>query len=103
VRRVDTVARFRGEEFAVCMPSIRLSEAASIGEQLRNAVSAEPFDTPAGPTRITVSIGVAEAGQEEHGLSNLIERADRAMYAAKQAGRDRVVTEPEVIEPRLMG
>jgi diguanylate cyclase (GGDEF)-like protein/PAS domain S-box-containing protein len=96
VRRVDLVGRVGGEEFAVCMPSIMLREAAAIGERLRHAVSAEPFDTPAGPMRITVSIGVAEAGQDENSLSNLVERADRAMYAAKQAGRDRVVTNPEV-------
>jgi diguanylate cyclase (GGDEF)-like protein/PAS domain S-box-containing protein len=102
VRRIDTVARLGGEEFAVCMPLIRLRDAAAIGERLRSAVSAEPFNSPSGPTRITVSIGVAEAGHEEHGLSSLIERADRAMYAAKQAGRDRVAAMPEGMEQHLI-
>jgi diguanylate cyclase (GGDEF)-like protein/PAS domain S-box-containing protein len=95
VRRVDLVGRYGGEEFAVCMPSITLHEAAAIAERLRFAVSAEPFDTPAGPVYVTVSIGVAEAAQDEHGLSNLMARSDRAMYAAKQAGRDRVAVDPE--------
>jgi diguanylate cyclase (GGDEF)-like protein/PAS domain S-box-containing protein len=103
VRRVDLVGRVGGEEFAVCMPSIILREAAAIGERLRHAVSAEPFDTPVGPVRITASIGVSEAGQDEYSLSNLMERADRAMYAAKQAGRDRVVTNPDVLRPNSMG
>lgn len=93
VRRVDMVGRIGGEEFAVFMPSIFLSEASAIGERLRHAVSGQPFATPAGPLQITVSIGVAEAAPNDYRLSNLMERADRAMYAAKQAGRDRVVTQ----------
>jgi diguanylate cyclase (GGDEF)-like protein/PAS domain S-box-containing protein len=95
VRRVDLVGRLGGEEFAVCMPSITLREAAAIGERLRHAVSERAFDTPAGPIQITISIGVAEAKHNQHDLSDLMERADRAMYAAKQAGRDRVVADAE--------
>lgn len=94
VRRVDLVARVGGEEFAVFMPSVTVSEASAIGERLRRAVSAQAFETPAGPLQITVSIGVAEAEENEYSLSILMERADRAMYAAKQAGRDRVLTYP---------
>ena len=96
VRRMDVVGRIGGEEFAVCMPSITLLEAAAIGGRLRRAVTAKPFDTPAGPMRITISIGVSEAEGGEHGLSDLMRRADGALYAAKRAGRNRVATEPAV-------
>ncbi len=94
MRRVDLVGRVGGEEFAVLMPSVVVSEASAVVERLRRVVSAQPFDTPVGPLQITVSIGVAAAEQNEYNFSNLMERADRAMYAAKQAGRDRVVTLP---------
>ena len=94
VRRVDTLGRIGGEEFAVCMPSIVLREAYAIGERLRQAISAKPFDTPNGPLRVTVSVGVSEARPDEHSLTELLDRADRAMYSAKIAGRDCVASDP---------
>jgi len=56
---------------------------------LRRAVTAAPFETPAGPVPITVSIGVA-AFKPGDSVTRLMKRADTAMYAAKRAGRDRV-------------
>jgi diguanylate cyclase (GGDEF)-like protein/PAS domain S-box-containing protein len=94
IRRMDTVGRIGGEEFTVCMPNISLREALAISERLRQAVAAAPFNTPAGRVRVTVSIGVAEAGQHEYELSDLMARADHAMYQAKRRGRDRVASDP---------
>lgn len=94
VRRMDMVGRIGGEEFAAWMPAIALREAAAIAERLRSAIAAEPFDTPAGPLRVTVSIGVSEAGRNQHSLTDMMDQADHAMYAAKQQGRDRVATSP---------
>jgi diguanylate cyclase (GGDEF)-like protein/PAS domain S-box-containing protein len=94
IRRVDAVGRIGGEEFTVCMPHISLRDAGSASERLRQAVAAAPFITPAGPVRVTVSIGVAEAGRDEYELSDLMARADHAMYQAKRGGRDRVATDP---------
>ena len=99
VRRVDTLGRIGGEEFAVCMPSIVLGEAYAIGERLRQAIMAEPFDTPNGPLRVTVSVGVSEARRDERSLSDLLERADRAIYSAKKAGRDCVASDPVLATP----
>ena len=76
------------------MPAITWREAAAIGERLRFAVAAEPFETPVGPVRVTVSIGVSAAGSDEYSLPDLMARADQAMYEAKRSGRNRVTTNP---------
>jgi diguanylate cyclase (GGDEF)-like protein/PAS domain S-box-containing protein len=90
-RRMDIVGRLGGDEFAVFMPAVTLPEAAGISERLRGAIAAEPFETPAGPVRVSVSVGVSEAEPHNCDLSDLLKRADLAMYTAKQSGRDRVV------------
>ena len=94
VRRLDMVGRIGGEEFVAWMPAITLVEAVAIAERLCRAIAAEPFDTPAGPLRVTVSIGVSDTGPGQPSLSGMLDRADRAMYVAKQEGRDRVITGP---------
>jgi diguanylate cyclase (GGDEF)-like protein/PAS domain S-box-containing protein len=94
VRRIDLVGRIGGDEFAVCMPSITAEDALATIECLRRSLATAPFDTQAGPVRVTVSAGIAVARPGEQDVSALMERADRAMYAAKHAGRDRVVREP---------
>ena len=101
VRRMDMVGRIGGEEFAAWMPAITLSEAAAIAERLRWAVAAEPFDTPSGPLRVTVSIGVSAAGPNQHSLANMMDQADHAMYVAKQQGRNRVSTDPVLLSSAL--
>ncbi len=93
VRRIDLVGRIGGDEFAVCMPSITAEDALATIECLRRSLAAAPFDTQAGPVRVTVSAGIAVARPGERDVSVLMQRADRAMYAAKHAGRDRVVSE----------
>jgi diguanylate cyclase (GGDEF)-like protein/PAS domain S-box-containing protein len=89
VRRSDTLGRIGGEEFAVCMPRVPLREGKAIAERLRRAVAAQPFETPAGPLAATVSIGVTAYRPGDTPMT-LMARADAAMYAAKQAGRDKV-------------
>ena len=88
-RRSDLVGRIGGEEFAVLMPDLPLREAEALAERLRRVVAAKPFETSSGPVPVTISIGVA-AYREGDGLAQLMGRADRAMYAAKRGGRDRV-------------
>jgi diguanylate cyclase (GGDEF)-like protein/PAS domain S-box-containing protein len=89
IRRMDTLGRIGGEEFAVCMPSVTLRDARALAERLRCAVADTPMETALGPVPVTVSIGVA-AYKGGDSVLNLMDRADAAMYAAKRGGRDRV-------------
>jgi two-component system, cell cycle response regulator len=100
VRSVDLVARIGGEEFAVVMPETELAAAAAIAERLRAAIEERRFIVRATATalRITVSIGVTViAGGDER--DRALKRADDALYAAKAAGRNRVVTRLTVPPP----
>lgn len=92
IRGVDLAARYGGEEFVVMMPDTPVDWAFMIAERLRQEVAETPFEAgvPEGPLSITVSIGVA-ASTLEDSPSELLERADKALYEAKDTGRDRVV------------
>ena len=88
----DTVARYGGEEFAIILPQTDLLGGLSVAEQIRKAVSSgrlvdKATDSTYG--KITVSIGVAEFYMSDT-PNTLIQRADRALYLAKERGRDRV-------------
>jgi two-component system cell cycle response regulator len=94
VRREDVVGRWGGEEFVVALPETTPDAAAAVAEALRAAIATRPIEAHDAVLDVTVSIGVAAwTGQE---LDELVGRADRALYAAKAAGRDRVVLEQAV-------
>lgn len=92
VRKVDTVARFGGEEFCVVLPRVAKPEAIEVAEKLRRAVAATPLPGPMGqpPLHLTVSIGVASHGADATDVAGLIEKADQALYDAKRGGRNAV-------------
>jgi len=90
LRAVDMIGRYGGEEFVILLPETSLEAGRLVAERLRQSIKGEPFATDAGPLRITVSIGVAEATDPDT-LDTLIERADAALYKAKAAGRNCVV------------
>lgn len=97
-RSMDLIGRYGGEEFTILLPETTLSAAQRIAERLRQAVMDHPFKTDAGPLRITISIGVAGVKQNDT-LHSLVERADAALYRAKNAGRNRVMTD-DATQPR---
>ncbi|HEX3881348.1 MAG TPA: PleD family two-component system response regulator [Stellaceae bacterium] len=94
LRSVDLVARLGGEEFLVVMPETNLSAAMVVAERLRSAVASEPFELHATGRKIpvTISIGVAVAAENGEAVDDLLKRADEALYAAKNSGRNRVVS-----------
>jgi diguanylate cyclase (GGDEF)-like protein len=89
LRLADLVARYGGDELVVFVTGAGPAEAAATAERLRERVLAEPVRTDAGPIAVTLSLGVAAAGPG-HDLDGLLLRADHALYAAKEAGRNRV-------------
>ncbi|MEM9138510.1 MAG: diguanylate cyclase, partial [Pseudomonadota bacterium] len=93
VRSMDLVARMGGEEFMVVMPEISPEHAAEIAERVRSVTEAPTFrisENDSDPQLpITVSIGYAVLGAEETAI-DLINRADAALYASKNEGRNRV-------------
>ena len=98
VRGSDFTARIGGEEFAVILPKTPLLGATTVAETLRASFSQLKLEKKAKSESlgtITVSIGVAQYRPGES-LENLINRADKALYFAKNAGRNRVATESDV-------
>jgi two-component system cell cycle response regulator len=94
VRSVDLVARLGGEEFVAVMPETSLSGATTVAERLRVAVAAEPFTIKASGEAlpVTISIGVAASDEVDEDVEMLLKRADDALYAAKNGGRNRVAS-----------
>ncbi len=89
----DLACRFGGEEFVVIMPDTSAEDAYIIAERLRVAVSGDPFHIGANkdPLEVTVSVGVAIGNRADDDTDVVIKRADQALYAAKQRGRNRVI------------
>jgi two-component system cell cycle response regulator len=96
VRPSDFFVRMGGEEFAVVMPETELHNAEKIADRVRKRISDEPFSLPgnAGNVKVTISIGVAETDPFDKDYSNKVfDRADAALFRAKQTGRDKVVAD----------
>ncbi len=92
VRGIDLVVRYGGEEFMLVMPETDAAFASGVAERLRIDVEKVPFTTHLGADiPVTISIGIAEWRGVSDTAETLIRRADEALYAAKHAGRNRVV------------
>lgn len=88
LRPTDLIARFGGEEFALMLPETGLPGAITLAERLRAAT--ETLSVPGGRLRTSISIGVTVVHGGESSVEAALSRADRALYAAKQGGRNRV-------------
>ncbi len=95
VRDTDVLARWGGEEFVLLLCDTPAADAVALMERLRQAVQAMQVPVPqsGGPITVTVSIGLARHTPADP-LAGTLERADRALYAAKAGGRNRVVPAP---------
>lgn len=91
LRNIDLIGRYGGEEFAILLPETNAAQAEIAAERLRKGILNETVTTHAGYIRVTVSIGIAELTPEDKSFMALLDRADQALYKAKQSGRNQVV------------
>lgn len=90
LRKTDYIGRFGGEEFVVLMPGTSLEQGAIALEELRAGIEASPFHFKNEPVPVTISIGYTQFSYGDT-LDSVFERADQAMYRAKDQGRNRAV------------
>ena len=93
LREVDIFARIGGEEFATLLPDTNLDGAAYLAERLRRAIAGNKLSLSSGEVRCTISIGVATLRSTDNCIEDCLLRADKAMYRAKENGRNRVEIE----------
>jgi diguanylate cyclase (GGDEF)-like protein/PAS domain S-box-containing protein len=102
LRSADSIGRYGGEEFVVLLPMTNAQQAFSLAERIRERVAQSRTATPIGDAFVTLSIGIVEMAQttgQGETLDDLIRCADRAMYAAKQSGRNRsIIFNPNATE-----
>jgi diguanylate cyclase (GGDEF)-like protein len=92
VRDGDVAARYGGEEFALLLDRVDGRQAVEVCERLRQVIAAQPWEQIVGGLAVTISLGVVMRRAGDSGEA-LLGRADGCLYAAKAAGRDRVVAE----------
>jgi diguanylate cyclase (GGDEF)-like protein len=97
IRRIDLLGRLGGEEFAIVLPAIGSEAAAAVAERLRAHIASHPVPHAAQQIGMTISIGLAMLRDGDRTVEQLVGRADTALYAAKHAGRNRVMCETEAI------
>ena len=91
MRAVDVVSRYGGEEFMIAMPNTREGEALIAADRVRSLIAGTPIYVDGQALHITTSAGVAEVEKGED-LRAVFKRADSALYKAKQAGRNKVIS-----------
>jgi diguanylate cyclase (GGDEF)-like protein len=91
IREHDIFGRYGGEEFAMVLPHADLAAAGTVLERLRSRVGEIRLPLGSESMRFTISIGASEIRPEDDGLRFALDRADKALYEAKAAGRDRVI------------
>lgn len=91
LRVEDLVGRLGGEEFAVVLVETDGAQAEAVANRIRNEIKQVEFPGSTGPFSITISIGLSEPVPYDKNISSALNRADEALYMAKQTGRDRVI------------
>lgn len=98
IRNVDMAARYGGEEFVVLLANTRREGAVKLADRIRKAASRLKFEAEGKTFKITVSMGIAAFPDDAKGKSSLIERADQALYYAKENGRNQVALYHEITD-----
>jgi len=99
LRASDVPARYGGDEFIVLLPETPPKGALDVAERIRNAIASRPLAINGQQINATVSVGIACYPEDGRTLDALAARADRALYQAKQEGRNRVVRYKPGLEP----
>ncbi len=101
IRQSDFLARYGGEEFVILMPNTDIGVACKAAEKLRHIVETTPFSDASRERSVTISIGIASAGAGAPGDAEaLFSNADKALYAAKNGGRNQVSPRPPEADSR---
>ncbi|MBN4061416.1 diguanylate cyclase [bacterium AH-315-G11] len=95
LRETDFVARYGGEEFVCVLPHANVLQAQQAAEKLRLAIASEYFKEMNGKS-VTISIGLSALRDDDKELQSMVERADKALYHAKETGRNRIVCDAEL-------
>ena len=90
VRPYDVIGRYGGEEFVVLLPDTNLEQSLVVAERIRAAIGNEPCQSENDRIPVSASLGVSCSNENDHGLNDVLKRADEGLYKAKSAGRDRV-------------
>lgn len=90
IRSTDLLGRYGGEEFIMVLPEAGIEDARAVAERLRKTVEDHKFVYDQDSIQITISVGISCLNNPDDELDDLISRADRSLYAAKDAGRNRV-------------
>ncbi|MBV9456337.1 MAG: diguanylate cyclase [Bradyrhizobium sp.] len=100
-RNSDIAGRLGGEEFAILLPETDAEQALVVAERIRESVAAHFLSVHKVRFNVTVSVGIASASISMSGIEALLRAADEALYQAKEAGRNRVVTWSAPMAPKL--
>lgn len=91
-REIDIIGRYGGDEIVVLLIENDIDQAYQIADRFRQSIAGRVFHTDVGNLTTTVSVGVASLTDQIENLTQLIDQADRALYLAKEAGRNRIMT-----------
>jgi diguanylate cyclase (GGDEF)-like protein len=92
LRAGDPLIRYGGDEFVILLPETGLDQAVQVAEKIRESIQKTGFLVRGRPLPLTVSLGVAEVTGEDQDYKTVVDRADRALYLAKDSGRNQVKT-----------
>ncbi|WP_420194176.1 GGDEF domain-containing protein [Marinobacter sp. GH_1] len=91
IRQSDSAGRYGGEEFGIILPETDAENARLICERIRESIEKSTVETNAGNITYTISMGIAQLTDEPENYMQWMQKADEALYAAKESGRNRVV------------